>query len=140
MSFDGNSHGAVESAFLRLYARYVDATWRRDSKAFGGCFAEDAIWEIVGQRFIGRRNIEKGIINFLRASQRVLIKPGNPLLILDGGMISAETMISELIKTRHGEGRATVGTYTDELKPCGDRLLFQTHSFELHYAGPLNGL
>lgn len=132
------SPDTVESALLALYARYIDATWRMDIGAFGQCFTADATWEIVGRAFVGRESIEKAIANFLSANQLVLIKTGPPLIFLDNGKMSANVMINELIKTRSGEGRSTVGTYIDVLKFRDSRLLFQKHSLELHYSGPLD--
>lgn len=128
------SPSAVESALVQLYARYIDATWRIDTTAFGECFTDDATWEIVGRTFVGRDVIETAIADFLSANQRVLIKTGPPLIFLDNDTISAKVMINELIKTRSGEGRTTVGTYIDVLKFESDRLLFQKHSLELHYS------
>lgn len=44
---------AIEIGVWRLYARYSDALWRKDTESFTACFAGDAVWTIAGGTFRG---------------------------------------------------------------------------------------
>ena len=40
----------ADSGIRQLYARYIDAVWRKDADAFGKCFAENGEWKISEER------------------------------------------------------------------------------------------
>lgn len=44
----------TELAIRQLYARYVDAVWRKDVESFGICFATNAEWRLSGVVVQGR--------------------------------------------------------------------------------------
>ena len=51
----------ADSGIRQLYARYIDAVWRKDADAFGKCFAENAEWKIAGMHMRGRAEISGAI-------------------------------------------------------------------------------
>ena len=120
----------------QLYARYVDAVWRRHRDAFLDCFAEDGEWKIAARHMRGRGEIASGYDALLAPSQRVLMLLAPPVLQVAAGEVSARTPITELIKLRDGGGVRTIGVYYDRFVDQGDRWRFASRHFDLFYYGP----
>jgi ketosteroid isomerase-like protein len=65
---------SAEIGIPQLHARYVDAVWRRDFKAFADCFAEDAEWRIAGLILRTRKEIDE--------TMRLMMSHGPPPVYL----------------------------------------------------------
>jgi len=126
----------VESGIRQLYARCIDAVWRKNSGEFAGCFAEDGEWKIAGLHMRGREEIDEGFKKLLSPNERVLMIPSLPVLDIGEGTVSGRTYVTELVKKKDNQGLRTIGTYFERFVQQGERWLFQWRHFALHYYGP----
>lgn len=127
---------AAESGIRQLYARFIDAVWRKDADAFGDCFAEDGEWKIAGMHMHARAEIGGTIAKLLGGCERVLIIMGIPVLEVGQGTATGRVHITEFAKMGDGSSAMTIGVYYDRYVEQGDRWRFQWRHFGLHYRGP----
>jgi ketosteroid isomerase-like protein len=126
----------IECAIRQLYARYVDAVWRKDTKAFADCFTEDAEWKIAGLHMRGKAAIADTIGKLLAACERVLLIPGAPLLELAHGTATGRVYCTEFAKMADGTSAMTIGIYHERYVELGDDWRFKWRHWALHYRGP----
>jgi ketosteroid isomerase-like protein len=125
----------AESGVRQLYARYADAVWRKDSAAFGDCFAGDAVWKIAGRTVTGRADIVSLFEMTLVPSERVMMWVGIPLLDIGNGTATGRTQVTELIKRKDGSSKRTLAIYYDRFVEAAGVWRFQWHYFNLAYLG-----
>lgn len=128
----------AECAIRQLHARFVDAVWRKDSGAFGNCFAERGEWKIAGLHLRGRAEIAATFAKLLGACERVQLILGAPLLEVGNGTATGRVQSTELAKMADGSSALTLGVYYDRYVEAGDRWLFQWRHWGLHYRGPVD--
>lgn len=126
----------ADAGTRRLYGLYADALWRRDTQAFAGCFAKDAVWKIAGQRLEGHAAIAAMFEKAMTKAHKVAMFTGLPVICVEGGEITARTQITEYSKLDDGTAIRTLGIYYDRLVAVEGRWLFQWHHFNLYYYGP----
>lgn len=129
---------AVETAVRQLYARVVDAVWRKDAGGFAECFTREGEWRIAGLVFRGRGEIEQGLGRFVDGSRRVLMMFGTPLLDGSGSELSARTPVTEFSAPKDGPAFRTLAIYYERFAEEDGRLRFAWRHFELHYAGAVD--
>lgn len=127
---------SAESGIRQLYARFIDAVWRKDARAFADCFTEQGEWKIAGMHFKGRSEIEATFSKLMATSDRVLIIPGLPVLTVGEGTATGRIHTTELAKMQDGGSAMTLGVYYDRYIEGSDRWRFQWRHFSLHYRGP----
>ena len=123
-----------ERAIQRLVATYADAVGRRDDKTWGDTWAEDAVWEVLGQRPQGR---DKIVELFLR------LMSGFPMIvqIANGGIldVNGETATGRWYITEYAMGGAAplfnLGHYHDRYVKQGDVWRFAERRFSMIYSG-----
>jgi uncharacterized protein (TIGR02246 family) len=127
----------VETAIRQLYARYVDAVWRRDVEAFVACFAADAEWNIAGRRLRGHDEIGSGFLAFMAPAERVMMQLGPPAIDVGAPTTATgRTLVSELIKLLDGRAMRTIGVYYDRFVRQGGHWRFGWRHWSLTYYGP----
>lgn len=129
----------AECGIRQLYARFVDAVWRKDDADFAALWAEDAEWKIATMHFRGRDEIRSAFARLLGACQRVQFIPGPVLLDLapDGTAIG-RVNCTELAKLGTGGQSMNIGVYHDRYVEKDGKWLFQIKHFSLHYSGPVD--
>ncbi len=130
------AHILAESGIRELWSRYADAVWRKDFTAFEDCFTDDAVWKIAGITARGRSEIVGTFAASVEPTEKVMMRVGNSLLQVDGGMASGRTQVSELIKRKDGRAQRTLAVYYDRFVETDSVWRFHWHHFNLYYLGP----
>jgi hypothetical protein len=126
----------ADAAIRQLHARYVDAVFRKDVKAFGDCFTQSCEWRISGMMFRGRAEIEEAIERILGRARRVYMSFGTPILEVGNASAAGRTYVNERCAWNDGKTNISVGRYYERFVDEGDRWRFSWRLFQLHYSGP----
>lgn len=126
----------IEDGVRQLHARYTDATFRQDARAFAGCFAPDGEWRISGRVFKGRAEIEQAISTILDKFIRVLITFRTPIIDVTGGVVTARTYIDEKCAWKNGNTNISIGRYFERFVLIDGRWHFDWRLFQILYRGP----
>ena len=122
-------------AVMQLHARYVDAVWRKDTAAFGACFATDAQWRLSGFVIDGRAAIADFMATAFTRYRRILLTFRTPIVDLQDGAISARTYVSEQSVLADGTAYGPIGTYYERFVEEDGRLRFAWRLFMTEYVG-----
>ena len=132
----------ADAGIRQLHARYVDAVFRKDVKAFGDCFTQTCEWRISGVVFRGRAEIEDAIERILSKAAHVYMSFGTPILELgevegeSGGGATGRTYVNERCVWHDGKTNISIGRYYEHFVQQADRWRFAWRVFQLHYSGP----
>jgi len=126
----------ADSGVRQLYARYIDAVWRKDADAFGECFAENGEWKIAGMHMRGRAQIAGTIARLLSTYERVLMTVSPPLLEAGEGTAIGRVHCLEHAKFADGTAVTTIGIYYERYVEEGGHWRFQWRHWAVHYRGP----
>lgn len=127
----------VEAAIRQVHAHYADAVWRKDVKAFGECFAQDAEWRLSGMTLKGRRQITAFMAGVFPKYRRILLTFRTPLIDLDGeDRASARTYVTEQSVLADGRTYGPIGTYYERFIQTGGHWKFAWRLFMTDYIGP----
>lgn len=128
---------ACDYEIRQIYARIQDAVWRKDSSGFSACFAEDALWQIMGRDIEGRAEIASFLDEALALSDFVLFQPSQPLLTMQSQTRAlGQVRITETIKRKSGEVLCSLGHYEDLHELGHGQWQIRRHSLRLNYLGP----
>ena len=127
---------SADCGIRQLYARYVDAVWRKDADAFADCFADEAEWKIARMQLRGREEIRAAIAKLLAKYERVLMTLHTPLLDVEQKTATGRLFCVEYGKLLDGTSAMTVGVYYDRYVENGGRWRFTWRHYALHYRGP----
>lgn len=128
----------ADSGIRQLYARYIDAVWRKDADAFGECFAADGEWRIAGMHLRGRAEISAAIARLLGGYERVLMTVSAPVLEVGTGEATGRVHCLEYAKFLDGTSVATIGIYYERYVEEERRWRFQWRQWALQYRGPVD--
>jgi uncharacterized protein (TIGR02246 family) len=129
---------AAECGIRQLHARFVDAVWRKDARAFAECFAREGEWKIAGLYMRGRSEIESTFGKLLGTCAKVQLIPAIPLLEVGQGTAVGRINMTELAKLNDGSTAMTLGVYYDRYVEEDGRWRFKWRHWGLHYRGPLD--
>jgi uncharacterized protein (TIGR02246 family) len=128
----------ADSGVRQLYARYIDAVWRKDAAAFGNCFAANGEWKIAGMHLRGRAEISATIARLLGGYERVLMTVSPPLLEVGTGKATGRVHCLEYAKFLDGTSVATIGVYYERYVEEEGHWRFQWRQWALQYRGPVD--
>jgi uncharacterized protein (TIGR02246 family) len=128
----------ADSGVRQLYARYIDAVWRKDADAFGQCFAANGEWKIAGMHLRGRAEISAAIARLLGGYERVLMTVSAPVLEVGAGTATGRVHCLEYAKFLDGSSVATIGIYYERYVEEEGRWRFQWRQWALQYRGPVD--
>ena len=129
---------AADSGIRQLYARYIDAVWRKDADAFGKCFAVNGEWRIAGMHLRGRAEISGAIARLLGGYKRVLMTVSAPVLEVGAGKAVGRVHCLEYAKFLDGTSVATIGIYYERYIEEEGHWRFQWRQWALQYRGPVD--
>lgn len=124
-----------DAGVRQLHARYTDAVWRKDAKAFAECFAPDGEWRISGMVMRGREEIGGTIARILGQMNRVLFAYHPAVLSLDGDNPCGRAMVEEKVSWSNGNANVSIGRYYERYAEIDGDWCFTWRLFELHYRG-----
>ncbi|BFM07517.1 nuclear transport factor 2 family protein [Halioxenophilus aromaticivorans] len=122
----------------QLYARFEDAAFRKDGKAYAALFTEDGEWKLGAMHIKGQSEIATTFAKLLGYTQKVQMITGKPLLKIDSNKAIARSQCTELTKMPDGSSSMAIGVYHDRFEKIGDQWLFRWRHFALHYRGPID--
>lgn len=129
---------AAESGIRQLHARFIDAVWRKDRKAFADCFTQDGEWKIATMHMRGRSEIGSGFARLLSTCERALILPAIPLVEVHGEAALGRIHFTEIAKLTDGTSAMRVAVYYDRYLEEEGRWRFRWRHLGLHYSGPVD--
>jgi uncharacterized protein (TIGR02246 family) len=118
-------------AIRLLLEAYADAVFRRDPEAWGGTWAENGVWSVLGAEFSGREAIvaawRQAMAGFPVAA--FFCQPG--VIRIDGDRASGRSYTHEVLKTADGGVRRVVGAYDDVFVRRAGRWRFAARRFNI---------
>lgn len=125
--------GPIEDqlAIRALNETYAAAVFRRDAEAWGATWAEDAEWDLMGNRVKGRAAIvamwQGAMAGFPFAS--FFVQPGS--LAVSGDRAEGVVYTHEVLEQADGAMLRPVGRYTDRYIRTADGWRFAARRYEM---------
>lgn len=126
------STGPIEDrlALRELHDSYGDAVFRRDANDWGSNWAEDGVWNLMGQEIKGRTAIvamwKQAMDGF--SSVSFFTQPG--VIHIDGDRASGVVYTHEVLEQKDGKLYRMVGTYADEYVKQNGRWFFSRRAYK----------
>lgn len=95
---------------------YNDAVFRRDAEDWAACWAEDAVWEVAGQRAEGRAAIKALWLKLMAGFEAVGMYVNHGAVAVEGDAATSRSYMLEVMKEVGGTERLVVGRYDDHLR------------------------
>lgn len=127
---------ADELEIRALVSRYADAVSRSDETAWRATWASDGVWELMGMKLEGA----EGIVDFWRRAMGTfefvcqLVQGG--FVDLEGDEARGRFAMTELGKTKGGDGTLLVALYEDRYRRTQDGWRFAHRQLHPLYQGP----
>ena len=128
------AHAEIRS----LISTYAQATVTRDASAWGGTWARDATWELMGQETAGREAVIEHWETVMAGLQFVFQLAGAGTLEIDHDETSGRGQVPtvEFVKMGDGPGSLMLGTYADVYVLEDGAWLFAERRMKIRYVGP----
>ena len=125
-----------ELALRNLMARYVDAVNRYDADAWIGTWAEDGVWNLLGNPVEGRDNILALWQQMMATFEFALLLPASCLFEVDGDGATGHWYLHEYSRDLEGNRSAILSRYDDTYVRRDGQWLFQRREYGFLYNGP----
>jgi ketosteroid isomerase-like protein len=125
-----------ELALRNLMARYVDAVNRCDAEAWIATWAEDSVWNLLGNPVQGRDNILALWRQMMGTFEFALLLPSSCLFEVDGDSASGHWYLHEYSRDLQGNRSAIISRYDDSYTRVDGQWLFASRSYHFIYNGP----
>ena len=125
-----------EMALRNLMARYSDAVNRVDADAWIATWAEDAVWNLLGNPVSGKDNILALWKQMMSSFEFALMLPSTCLFEVDGDTASGHWYLTEYTRDPEGAASTVLSRYTDTYTREEGQWLFQSRDYSFIYNGP----
>ena len=125
-----------EMALRNLMARYSDAVNRVDADAWIATWAEDAVWNLLGNPVSGKDNILALWKQMMSSFEFALMLPSTCLFEVDGNTASGHWYLTEYTRDPEGAASTVLSRYTDTYTRKEGQWLFQSRDYSFIYNGP----
>ncbi|MDE0952475.1 MAG: nuclear transport factor 2 family protein [Halioglobus sp.] len=125
-----------ELALRNLMARYSDAVNRVDADAWIATWAEDAVWNLLGNPVSGKDNILALWKQMMSSFEFALMLPSTCLFEVDGDTASGHWYLTEYTRDPEGAASTVLSRYTDTYTRKEGQWLFQSRDYSFIYNGP----
>lgn len=125
-----------EMALRNLMARYSDAVNRVDADAWIATWAEDAVWNLLGNPVSGKDNILALWKQMMSSFEFALMLPSTCLFEVDGDTASGHWYLTEYTRDPEGAASTVLSRYTDTCTRKEGQWLFQSRDYSFIYNGP----
>jgi uncharacterized protein (TIGR02246 family) len=125
-----------EMALRNLMARYSDAVNRVDADAWIATWAEDAVWNLLGNPVSGKDNILALWKQMMSSFEFALMLPSTCLFEVDGDTASGHWYLTEYTRDPEGAASTVLSRYTDTYTRKEGQWLFQSRDYSFIYNGP----
>jgi ketosteroid isomerase-like protein len=125
-----------ELALRNLMGRYADAVNRVDADAWIGTWAEDAIWNLLGNPVSGRDNILALWKQMMSSFEFALMLPSSCLFEVDGNTATGHWYLHEYTRDPEGNASTILSRYVDTYVKQDGQWLYQSRDYGFIYNGP----
>ena len=125
-----------ELALRNLMARYSDAVNRVDADAWIATWAQDAVWNLLGNPVSGKDNILALWKQMMSSFEFALMLPSTCLFEVDGDTASGHWYLTEYTRDPEGAASTVLSRYTDTYTRKEGQWLFQSRDYSFIYNGP----
>jgi|TARA_R110002073_G_scaffold2380_7_gene16205 uncharacterized protein (TIGR02246 family) len=125
-----------EMALRNLMGRYSDAVNRVDADAWIATWAEDAVWNLLGNPVSGKDNILALWKQMMSSFEFALMLPSTCLFEVDGDTASGHWYLTEYTRDPEGAASTVLSRYTDTYTRKEGQWLFQSRDYSFIYNGP----
>ena len=125
-----------EMALRNLMARYSDAVNRVDADAWIATWAEDVVWNLLGNPVSGKDNILALWKQMMSSFEFALMLPSTCLFEVDGDTASGHWYLTEYTRDPEGAASTVLSRYTDTYTRKEGQWLFQSRDYSFIYNGP----
>lgn len=125
-----------ELALRNLMARYVDAVNRYDADAWIATWAEDSVWNLLGNPVTGRENILGLWQQMMATFEFALLLPSSCLFEVTGDSATGHWYLQEYSRDLEGNAGALVSRYDDTYTRVDGEWLFASRAYSFIYNGP----
>ncbi|MCR9103915.1 MAG: nuclear transport factor 2 family protein [Gammaproteobacteria bacterium] len=125
-----------EIALRNLMARYVDAVNRYDADAWIATWAEDGVWNLMGNPVQGRDNILALWQQMMASFEYALLLPSSCLFEFQGDSATGHWYLHEYSRDLDGNKGTLISRYNDTYVKVKGQWLFQSREYCFIYNGP----
>ena len=125
-----------EMALRNLMGRYSDAVNRVDADAWIATWAEDAVWNLLGNPVSGKDNILALWKQMMSSFEFALMLPSTCLFEVDGDTASGHWYLTEYTRDPEGAASTVLSRHTDTYTRKEGQWLFQSRDYSFIYNGP----
>ena len=119
-----------------LVARYSDAVNRNDEAAWRNTWAEDGVWEMMGNAFEGRDTVVTVWRGAMGTFDYALQLVHSGVLEIEGDEARGRWTLTELASPRGGTPSSMVALYHDVYRRTSEGWRFGNRRLEVVYQGP----
>ena len=125
-----------ELALKNLMSRYADAVNRVDAEAWIGTWAEDAIWNLLGNPVSGKDNILALWKQMMSSFEFALMLPSSSLFEVSGDTASGHWYLHEYTRDPEGNASTVLSRYLDTYVKQDGQWLYKSRDYGFIYNGP----
>jgi uncharacterized protein (TIGR02246 family) len=123
-------------ALRNLMARYIDAVNRNDADAWIATWAEDGVWNLMGEPVSGRNNVLTMWQQMMGNFEFAVMMPSSCLFTVDGDTASGHWYLHEYLRDQQGTGVTILSRYLDTYTRQDGQWLYQSRVYNIIYNGP----
>ena len=123
-------------ALQNLMARYTDAVNRVDAEAWIATWAEDAIWNLLGNPVSGKDDILALWKQMMSSFEFALMLPGSCLFDIAEDKASGHWYLHEYTRDPDGITNTVLSRYLDTYIKKDGQWLYQSRDYGFIYNGP----
>jgi uncharacterized protein (TIGR02246 family) len=124
-----------ELALRNLMGRYADAVNRVDADAWIATWAEDGIWNLLGNPVSGRDNILALWKQMMSSFEFALMMPSSCVFEVSGETASGHWYLHEYTRDPEGNASTVLSRYVDTYVKQDGQWLYQSRDYGFIYNG-----
>lgn len=125
-----------ELALRNLMARYIDAVNRYDEAAWAATWAQDSVWNLLGNPVEGRDNILALWRQMMQTFEFAIMMPSSSLFEINGDTASGHWYLHEYTRDLEGTATTVLSRYLDTYVKQDGEWLYQSREYNFIYNGP----
>ena len=125
-----------ELGLRNLMGRYADAVNRVDADAWIATWADDSVWNLLGNPVTGKDNILALWQQMMASFEFALMLPSSCLFEVDGDSASGHWYLHEYTRDLQGTASTVLSRYLDTYIRSDGQWLFISRQYSFIYNGP----
>ena len=129
-----NNPAEDELAIRHLVAVYADAVNRRDEPLWASTWAEDGVWDLMGNEITGKDVVVDMWNKAMNGFDFVVQLVYQGTLEIDGASATGRWYLAEHLRPQGSQsGRFNIGTYADKYRRVDGNWLFTRRTYNILY-------